>query len=346
MKNNKLKFFITFILIFLTVRVLTKDIDINQFKNILKTVNLNYVSLGFIALFVYLFIEMVIIDDLLKSIHKVKGYWVSFKAMVVGQYYSLITPFSSGGQPVQLYIMGKDKIPLSKATAVLVNKFVFFQVGVTIYSMVLFLYNFSQFKDILQKAFLFVSIGLSINVVGLTFIIMLFYNPHKLKYIVYKGLKILYKIKVVKNVNKKYKKFSRYVNEYKSHIIMIRNNKYLMIKSVVLTFIQLTAYFSITYFVYRAFNLKGHTFVEILSLQSFLYMAVCFMPLPGTLGVGEIGFHAILGIVFKQNVLVYAMLLWRIISYYANLIISGIMTLIIHIIDKKNEKILRQKINK
>ena len=329
------------VLMAVTMYALMRNMTLAEISDIAKRVDVKFVVMGLLSLLVYVGIEMWIMDDLIKEICKVKGLWISFKATVVGQYYSLITPFASGGQPAQMYVMRKDNIPLSKSSAVLANKFIFFQVGVTVYSLVLFLFNFGRISEVLQKATLFVVCGLSINTVGLFCVIMLLYNPHKLKRIVYVFLRFIHNIHIIRRHRRKYKIFSRYVDEYKADIDAIAKNKFLIAKSFLLTGVQLTAYFGITYFVYRALSLQGSSFFEIVSLQSFLYMAVSFIPTPGTLGAGEIGFYSIFGIVFGRGVLRYAILLWRLISFYATLLISAAITFGIYIAEKLEPYIIK-----
>ena len=341
-KNTKhLGYVAAAILMAATIYFLTRNMTWAEISDISKRVDMKFVMLGILSLFAYVGIEMWIMDDLIKEICKVNGLWISFKTTIVGQYYSLITPFASGGQPAQMYVMKKDNIPLAKSSAVLANKFIFFQVGVTVYSLVLFIFNFGRINDTLQKAALFVVCGLFINTVGLFFVIMLLYNPHKLKRIVYVFLRFIHNIHIIRKHRRKYKIFSRYVDEYKEDIDKIAKNKYLIIKSFLLTGVQLTAYFGITYFVYRALNLHEHSFFEIVSLQSFLYMAVSFIPAPGTLGAGEIGFYSIFAAVFGQGVLKYAILLWRLISFYANLLISAIVTFGIYVAEKIEPRIIK-----
>lgn len=55
----------------------------------------------------------------------------AFTLTIVGQYYNLIDPISTGGQPVQLYEMKKRGYGLGAGTAVLFQKFALYQVTIT-----------------------------------------------------------------------------------------------------------------------------------------------------------------------------------------------------------------------
>ncbi|WP_455543997.1 hypothetical protein [Intestinibacter sp.] len=64
-------------------------------------------------------------------------------------------------------------------------------------------------------------------------------------------------------------------------------NKKLLIKTTILTIIQLTAYFSVSYWIYKSFNLSQYHFIYMITLQTFLYMAVSPIPTPGNIGANE-----------------------------------------------------------
>ncbi len=101
-----------------------------------------------------------------------------------------------------------------------------------------------------------------------------------------------------------------------------------MINLTLQTIIQLTAFFGITYFVYRAFGQNDKAFIEVIALQSILYMSISLIPAPGSAGVAEGGFYMVFSSLFSGGAATGAVLIWRGITYYLNLIISGIITVI------------------
>lgn len=65
-------------------------------------------------------------------------------------------------------------------------------------------------------------------------------------------------------------------------------------------------------------------------MQSLLYMAVSFLPVPGTAGVAEGGFYLLFKVIFSNQV-IYATLLWRLLVYYLGLLLGGILVVLIKI---------------
>jgi len=81
--------------------------------------------------------------------------------------------------------------------------------------------------------------------------------------------------------------------------------------------------FSVAYLVYRALGLTSEGYLALFSMQTFLYLAVSFAPTPGGAGATEGGFYLFFAMVFPQNVLFSAMLVWRLFTYYSQLILGA-----------------------
>ena len=111
--------------------------------------------------------------------------------------------------------------------------------------------------------------------------------------------------------------------------LFIKNKKALCL-SIILTIIQLTVFFSISYCVYKAFNLNGLSLFEVLSLQVFLYMSVSPIPTPGNVGANEVAFLTIFANVFPGNIIGYSVFLYSIYVYYFLVVVCGLFTIHTH----------------
>ena len=79
----------------------------------------------------------------------------------------------------------------------------------------------------------------------------------------------------------------------------------------------------------------GANFIDIIAIQSLVHMAASYIPTPGTAGASEGGYYLLFKPLFTKNLIVYAVLLWRAISYYFRIIFTGLVTLIDYVIRKK-----------
>lgn len=333
--KKKLSYALVVVLIIATFSKIFKNLNIETLISAVQNADKGFLALGVLCMFVYWGIEAGLIDILVKKVAPKTHIWTSIKTTIVGQYYSFITPFASGGQPAQLYTLSRDNVPGGKATAVLVGKFLLFQVTVTVYSLVLTLLRMGSIYANLKTASWFIFTGLLLNTVGLTIIILMAFKPIALEVMMTKAILFLSKLKIVKDPEKTTAKTKSHIADYLSSIHYMKNDVGNTIYMFILSIVQLTAFFSITYFIYRALGLSGASVLDIISLQALLYMAVSFIPIPGTVGASELGFSILLGSIFTSNLTAIALLLWRGISYYLGLILCGILTLIIYVFDKK-----------
>lgn len=339
MKFSKWNLFFFSIITVLTGYILLNAIDLKDLIEAIRGANRFYLYVGVLCMFGFWGIEAGILDTLLKKVDRRVHFWTSLKTTLIGQYYSFLTPFASGGQPAQLYTLAKNKISAGRATAVLVSKFLIYQISVTLYSFILLITHLRFFSGNLEAAKGFAAVGLTLNAFGLAFITLSAFKPSWLQQIFFRIIHLLSRFRLIKSEISVRISTEKYLKEYHAVIETLKKDLGSTIGMFVMTYVQLTLLFSITYFVYRALGLQGSTLLEIITMQSLLYMAVSFIPLPGTAGASEIGFSLILGGIFTGNIMTVAILLWRGISYYFGLLFCGLFTLGIYLFEKHSREI-------
>lgn len=71
------------------------------------------------------------------------------------------------------------------------------------------------------------------------------------------------------------------MEHYNDTAAFLRQHKHVLLRVLFLTFCQRLALFSVTYFVYRAFGLKGTAMITLVLLQSTISVSADMLPLPG-----------------------------------------------------------------
>lgn len=318
------------LLICMTVYLVSTTLDITLIPMIMKLVNKKFIFIGFLIMVLYIILECTIINILIKTIQKTKVRFLAVKIAMMGFYYNLVTPFASGSQPMQIYALNKYDINLSKSIAIVTNKTVLFQTVVTIYSAVIIFLNIEILKNELPSMLVLMSIGMVMNIVSLVGGMLIVLTPNTMKIIVKVIVNILYRLNIFKSLNKKIHTINRFIDEYSYSIKLFIKNKKALCLSIILTIIQLTVFFSISYCVYKAFNLNGLSLFEVLSLQVFLYMSVSPIPTPGNVGANEVAFLTIFSNVFPGNIIGYSVFLYSIYVYYFLVVVCGLFTIHTH----------------
>lgn len=245
---------------------------------------------------------------------------------MIGQYYCMITPLASGAQPAQIYSMTiKGNYSVAQASSVLFTKFVIYQTVVGLYVLGLFIIRGHYFDGRIGNLAILLGLGLALNLVALAAIFLLAYNQRILLAAALGLLGLIKKAGWGKKITRE--SIISQVNQFSSYLAAMKKDLSMLVGSVVLTGLQLTFYFSVTYFVYRCLHFNSVTYFDVLTIQGLIYMAYHFIPTPGNVGVAEGGFVLFFGVLFPRPTILAAVILWRFIVYYLNLLAGGIVTL-------------------
>jgi hypothetical protein len=332
--NVSLVLVIAFFLIFIFINK-----DLKDFPEVIIAANTKYLIVAVLLMFGNWALDGIILNVLTNKIYGKVKFLKSFRFSLVGQYYSAITPFSAGGQPAQIYLMSKDSIPVSKSSLILFNKFVIYQAAVTLYYLIMFIFKFN-FVSVNAKSVLpFAIFGLFLYVVVLIGITLLFYKPSWIKPIVLTLYKFLSKIKIMKNLEKYKYKIEKFVEEYEISAEKIKRNRNNNLGLFLLSTIQITFDLSVTYFVYLSMHLRKAAYLDVIAVQSIVYLVAVFMPTPGSIGASEGGYYLLFKPIFTKNLILHSLILWRAINYYLKILITGFVTFIDHLIRKILKKV-------
>ena len=172
-KNTIILLIITIIILY----VILKD-DLNDIINSFKIMDIKFVLIAIILYFLSIFIKgyanYLITNDAKKLSLK-----EAVKHNLIAQFFNGITPFSTGGQPMEIYMLTEHDIPVTKATNQTIQSFIFYQIALVICGILAVLYNlfyriFPKIK-ILQHLVL---LGFAINIFVVIILLLISYSKH------------------------------------------------------------------------------------------------------------------------------------------------------------------------
>ena len=106
----------------ITYSIIFKDKNIDTLLYNIRNLKYIYLVLGIIMTLLYFSVEAYNTKKILESFKQNISFLKSLKFTMIGFFFSSITPASSGGQPMQIYYMAKEKINVSHSTmALLIN---------------------------------------------------------------------------------------------------------------------------------------------------------------------------------------------------------------------------------
>ena len=334
------KFFrnlVIFILIIgITFYILLKDQDLLHIVNILSSVKIQFVLIGIVGMSIYVICEAINIGRTLKSLNEKSNFIQNIKYALIGFFFSSVTPAASGGQPMQIYYMHKDKIAISNSTVTLLINLTSMQIITISFALISLVFNYSYLNGVLITFFI---IGILLNLSALILLLIGIFSKKMTNGLINIAIKVM-KFFKIKNIEAKKEKLQKELTKYQDNADYIKGNKRLILKTILTTLIQFTAYYSITYWTYRALGFSQFNIMQIITMQSVLYATVSGIPSPGAVGVTEGAFIEIFKSVYPQEMMSSAVLLNRGINFYFLVIVSGIVTIINHIRSGKKENIV------
>lgn len=323
-------------LIGITFFILFKDNNIGDIVVEFRKADKIYIVIGILCTFIYVICEAINFRTILRFFSYKNSFLSILKYPFIGFFFSSITPSASGGQPMQIYYMAKDNIEVSHGSLAIFIEFASFQFITIILAIISFIFNFKIVLGFSPIIIFLIVTGIIFNSLILLFILCVIFSKTFTEKIASFIFWIGKKIKFIKVEHLKEKIYEQ-INEYQEGAVFIRQHKSVMIKVIFTTFIQVCALYSITFWVYKALGFTQASFIEVISLQSILYIAVSGIPLPGAVGASESSFLRIFKTIYPTTVLSSAMLLSRGISFYLFVLISGIVITITQImISKRN----------
>ena len=245
----------------------------------------------------------------------------------VGFFFSCITPSASGGQPMQIYYMKKEKISIPVSTVILMIVTITYKLVLVVIGIGIAIFGRGFLHKYLEGILPVFYLGLALNIFCVTFMTILVFHPLLAKAIMVKGMKLLERLHLVKKKDGRLKKLEDSMDTYRDTAAYLKNNPFVIVKVIGITFIQRMALFAVTWFVYQAFGLHGTGFWEILFLQAVISVSVDMLPLPGGMGISETLFLNIFSPVFG-GLLLPGMVLSRGLGYYGELLISAAFTVV------------------
>ena len=292
---------------------------------------------GALACYVlYMFAQTGMFQALIKSTTGKSQWKLAYNVGVTGKYYDNVTPFAVGGQPMQIVELAKTGISPGVSTSIPLIKMIINGLVSTLLALVFFVIGLPKIAPTNSfYALLFVIfeilgiIGLVITLFGNLFMILLSTGSLFTRSLIGWIVKMGYKLKLVKNYRATLKKWLYQVNEYKASGRYLIRNKKLLFKMILYSCLETLSYATISFFVVMAF--LDPTYLDTTQISVWYILLSCvikyyicsmagsYIPLPGATGLMEIAFIALYG-EFVGDAIVWALLAWRIVSYYLILI--------------------------
>ena len=342
---EKLKDFLKNIIVFILLIVITffvifKNQSPSEIFQLIAGTKLRYITCGLLAMFLYFFLESLNVKLIMTEFKEKISVFKMLKFTLIGFFFSAITPAATGGQPVEIYYMHKEKYKTAHGTIALLIEFCCFQIIEISLGIVGAIANYKLMN---WKLFLIFVLGLIMCSCALFLMLAGIFSRRLSKKMVRFAIKVM-KFLRIKNIEAKEQAMMRWLKQYNGSSRFIKTHKGIFLRSLVIVLFQLIAYYSVPYFVYRAFGFNEVGIIRIITMQALLFTSVSALPLPGSIGISEIVFLLIFGTIYPTNIGSSAMILNRTVSFYLIVIICAIVVMVNSLLLNKTNKVNNEQI--
>ncbi|MBO4323627.1 MAG: flippase-like domain-containing protein [Clostridia bacterium] len=252
---------------------------------------------------------------------------ISLKTMFVGKYYDNITPFSTGGQPMQIYFLCKKGFAGGVSGAVIMIKYFANTFIWLIVAGVLMATNASALGSLGGSLTLRVLawVGWGINMVIPTSVIFFVILP-KFSYALTKALIFIgAKLKIVKDKEKTLAKSVKIVSDFKASFKIMSKKPATLIALILCCTLEICLTFAFPFFIAETFGELAipetglNAVIRVMAINAFIAFAVSPIPTPGNSGAWEgassVAFRAIASSA-------WVLFTWRFFVYYIYIVIG------------------------
>ena len=240
-------------------------------------------------------------------------------------FFNGITPFSTGGQPFQVYSFRRKGIRISDSTSILLYNFLCYQLALNIVLIVSISVYFNQIMAELPNQMWLIIVGFLINFITLLVILILGRSKKAAK-LMLRFMRFLCKFKIFKRIlGKKINKIGHSIENMQNVFKEVSKHRKTTIISVFLKVLAFCLYYAIPFIIYQSLGVKigAADLFFMIAMSAFACAIAVWVPTPGATGGIEVAFN----VLFSQIAIIRAtgnadtlaasaMLLWRFITYY------------------------------
>ncbi len=316
--------FLTLVLLVIFLRE-----DFMGIMNQIVEAKVGWIALSFIAIIGYWAIETIVYQMIINTNTKGIDFVTLFKITMSTQFFNGVTPFATGGQPFQIYILNREtEYGVGKVSSSALQNFIVYQLALIFYGFIailaqLFIPSVSLGGNAYMNLLIFV--GFALNFLVIAMLVVLGRSPKISKFFFYKVIDFLSRIRVVKDKGKTRERIRASLKDFHDDIEILGENKKLFIETVLLNMLKLTLFYSVAYFLCLSLGLTQISYLDVVLASAYTMLITSLVPLPGASGGAEFGFLMFFSGIITGSSATAIMLLWRFFTYYVGLIFGFVI---------------------
>ncbi len=294
---------------------------------------LRYALFALLVTVMLMILEMFQVYVLLFKATKKSHPFISYKCAAMGKYYGSIMGMATAGKPYQVFYLSSKGFPARVSASVPIVSYTLYQFVFAFVSFIVLVTSFSMFQ--MEKSALMLTLSIISLIITLFMIIAILFmslSKRAAPAVAIKFIKLLKKMRIVKNYNRAVNKTTRVLADYRRGMKYLLQNFTTLFVSLFVNVATIVLTAIIPYLIYCMFYIPTDTtFIEIFVKVIICNLAMKYVPLPGGVGIAELSFTVLFANMFTEGTLFWAMLFWRMFAFYGYML-QGLFFLIYDLI--------------
>ena len=327
MKKNKFKFIINILVILIVLSLVlyfSLKENYQEIINAIRNMNYGFAFLAVLILCLYRMLASLGHYLMIRINHEKVPFIRCLQINFIILFFHGVTPFAGGGQPMEVYYLHNEHIPVTKATNITLQNFIVYQIALVLVGIFALIYNayFQLFPSnhLIKRL---VILGFAINFLVLVVTFLLSFGKRIHKFVCEKGIHFLAKLKLIKEEEKTRKHFLEYLKNFHENAMELRKHKSVVVQAIFVNILGLLVLYSMPYVVAKGLHIEI-SLIQAIVTTAYVMIIGSFVPIPGGTGGIEYGFVFFFGYLMRGSILNAVMLVWRFISYYLGMIFGAI----------------------
>lgn len=314
-----------------------KDFTISAFGNFIATANPIWLCSATLSMLGFIIFEGMALLTICHAFGYKRSFGRGFVYSASDIYFSAITPSATGGQPASAFFMMKDGIPGTFVTVALVINLIMYTASIVAMSLVSLIFAPSLFLNFEPVSKLLIGVGFVIQLALLAFFIVLLTQKRLVETLCCGTVKLLAKLKIIKNLDKMLGKVNKKIDNYSSYASHLKGKSKMLFLVFLFNFLQRLAQIAVTPLSFLASGGDLGEALNVLFTQIYVVTGSNCIPIPGAMGVTDYlmldGFENL-----KVQNPQFLELLSRSLSFYVCIIICGLTVLFSYIALSKRKR--------
>ncbi|MHC1692845.1 MAG: YbhN family protein [Sphaerochaetaceae bacterium] len=244
------------------------------------------------------------------------SYWFIFRCSRVGVLFGLISPMQSGMIPTQMVMLAQGGMRTGDSATAILFKNILLTLASTLLQAGFLIWKGSWLWNLSQFLCIIIFIALFASVLYLLFLLFVGKAETLVTRFISAIIRLLGRIHILKDPQKTQDRAFLEIVQMHLNFSKIRMDSWKSIGLLVVSIAQMVFFTQTTYFIYRSFGLNGQGFMTIMAGQTFISAIQSIIPLPGGVGVTDSGFYTILNVLFGVDKINFALVIWRLLTFY------------------------------